>query len=133
MKDGKIQAAFDAAAKARNNAHAPYSKFRVGAALVLENGEIVSGCNVENASYGGTICAERNAITAAVAQFGTIKPRALVLITDPEAMPCGLCLQVISEFCGLDFPMHLANPQGIQRQVTLRDLFPHPFGPEKLK
>ena len=88
MTEQKIQQLFQAALKARENSYAPYSKVRVGAAVALSNGEIVGGCNVENASYGGTICAERNAIIAAVAKHGTkAKLDALLLITDPEATP----------------------------------------------
>ncbi|MGE3262874.1 MAG: cytidine deaminase [Bacteriovoracia bacterium] len=133
MTDQKLQEVFAAAVQARNNAHAPYSKFRVGAAILLPSGEIVGGCNVENASYGATICAERNAFNAAVAKFGKINPEALVLVTEPEATPCGICLQVMAEFCGPDFPVYVATPKGIQKKVELRQFLPQPFGPDKLK
>lgn len=129
----EIQQAYELAKDARTRAHAPYSKFFVGAALILENGEIVPGCNVENASYGGTICAERNAFCAAVARAGRIKPKALVLVTEPAATPCGLCLQVMAEFCSPKFPIYLSNPQKLGEKVELKDLLPHPFGPDKLK
>lgn len=125
--------AYAVAKEARDRAYAPYSKFRVGAALVLEGGEVVPGCNVENATYGATVCAERNAFCSAVAQHGKIKPRELVLVTEPEAAPCGICLQIIAEFCPPDFPIHLSTPAGIQRTVQLRELFPQPFLPDKLK
>lgn len=129
----QLQEVFQAAIQARNNSYSPYSKFRVGAALLLESGEIVGGCNVENASYGGTICAERNAFIAAVAKFGKIKPKAMVLVTEPEATPCGLCLQVMAEFCSPDFPIHVATPKGIKRKVPLKKFLPHPFGPDQLR
>jgi cytidine deaminase len=127
-----LQKAHHAAAEARNNSYSPYSKFRVGAALLLENGEIVAGCNVENASYGGTLCAERTAISSAVARFGKIRPAAMILVTEPEAVPCGLCLQVMAEFCPPDFPVYLGTPAGLGPRVTLKELLPRPFGPDSL-
>src|ERR1700691_1363474 len=90
-----------AAQKAMKNAHAPYSKFRVGAAILLSNGKIFSGCNVENASYGMTNCAERTAIFSAVSQLGPdIKIRAVAVVNDQgvPSSPCGACRQVIYEF-----------------------------------
>lgn len=131
MKD--IERAYQVAKDVRLKAHAPYSKFLVGAALVLENGEIIPGCNVENASYGGTICAERNAFCGAVAQHGKLKPKAMVLVTNPKATPCGLCLQVMAEFCSPEFPLYLSDTSSLGPKVTLKELLPHPFGPDKLK
>jgi cytidine deaminase len=128
-----LQNTFEAALAARANAHAPYSHFKVGAALLLQNGTVVSGCNVENSSYGGTICAERTAICRAVAQFGTFAPKALVLVTEPAATPCGLCLQVISEFCPPELPIYMSTPSGLGKAIALKELLPHPFGPDKLK
>jgi homotetrameric cytidine deaminase len=127
-----LQAAHKAALDTRARAHAPYSRFLVGAALILESGDVVTGCNVENASFGGTICAERNAFCAAVARFGKIKPKALVLITEPEATPCGLCLQVMAEFCEDHFPIYLSTPKGLGKKIEFRELLPHPFRSEKL-
>lgn len=118
---------------AREKSYSPYSRFRVGAALVLEDGEIVGGCNVENSSFGATICAERTAISSAVARFGELKPKALVLVTDPAAVPCGLCLQVMAEFCSPEFPVYLGTPDSVGRQVKLRELLPMPFGPDALR
>lgn len=87
---------------AQQNAYAPYSKFRVGAAVLLENGEVFTGCNVENASYGLTNCAERSAIFAAVSKLGgdKVKIRAVAVVNEPDApcSPCGACRQVIAEF-----------------------------------
>jgi cytidine deaminase len=131
--DGEIQKAFAAALAARERAHAPYSRFKVGAALLLENGSVVPGCNVENSSFGATICAERNSVCAAVAQFGAWRAKALVLVTEPAASPCGLCLQVLSEFCGPDLPIYSSTPAGLGKAARLRDFLPRPFGPDQLK
>src|SRR5271167_2201668 len=89
------------AKKVMKNAHAPYSKFRVGAAILLSNGKIFTGCNVENASYGATNCAERTAIFSAVAQLGPqmkVQAIAVVNIRNAPCSPCGVCRQVIYEF-----------------------------------
>lgn len=130
----EIQKTYEAAIAARKNAYAPYSKFLVGAAILLDNGEVVGGCNVENASYGGTICAERTAFCSAVAQFGgKIKPKAVVIVTEPEAVPCGLCLQVMAEFCDFNMPIYFSTPKKMGTKRELRELLPHPFTPEKLK
>jgi homotetrameric cytidine deaminase len=117
-----------AAAATRERAHAPYSGFRVGSALLTSNGAIFSGCNVENRSYGGTICAERVALTGAVAG-GDPTPVALVVITDasPPALPCGLCLQALAELAAPELPIRLVNPAGEARQFRLEELLPHPF------
>src|SRR3989344_5754739 len=107
MNRKTLEQAHQVASAARKHAHAPYSKYRVGAALILHDDTIVPGCNVENCSYGATICAERNAFCAAVARVGEIRPKALVLITeDGKVAPCGLCLQTMAEFCGPDFPIY---------------------------
>lgn len=126
-----LNAAHKLACETRLRAYAPYSRFLVGAALVLES-DSIGGCNVENSSFGGTICAERNAFIAAVAKHGKIKPKALVLVTEPEAEPCGLCLQVMAEFCEPDFPIYLSTPKKLGPKTLLRELLPRPFGPEKL-
>jgi cytidine deaminase len=133
MADQQVQKAFEAACETREHAHAPYSKFKVGAALLLEDGTVVAGCNVENSSFGGTICAERNAICACVAKHGKVKARALVLVTDPVASPCGLCLQVISEFCPGSLPIYLSTPSGLGKSHKLSEFLPLPFSAEQLK
>jgi cytidine deaminase len=133
MGSDLLQKTFAAAASARENAHAPYSRFKVGAALLLESGEIVAGCNVENSSFGGTICAERNAVCACVARFGKFRAKALVLVTEPVASPCGLCLQVISEFCAGSLPIYLSTPAGLGKARTLSEFLPLPFSAEQLK
>ncbi len=131
------QAALVSAARAvRERAYAPYSRFRVGAALLTTSGEIFSGCNVENASYGGTICAERNAILGMVAHAlrphdagVAFRPRIaqIAVFTDAAelAMPCGLCRQVIAEF---EAGAHVivANPRA-ERVIAFAELFPEPF------
>ncbi|SIP89276.1 cytidine deaminase [Alkalispirochaeta americana] len=121
---------FHKALEARQKAYTPYSGFKVGAALLLDNPrDIITGCNVENASYGATVCAERNALFTAIARYGTISVARIMVVTDasPPAVPCALCLQVIQEFCPPSTPIHLASLQGIERTLTLGELLPHPF------
>lgn len=131
MDDSRLQEAFTTAVKAREKAYAPYSGFKVGAALALKGtGKIYPGCNVENASYGGTICAERTAMVSAVAEQGTVSFEFCVVVTDTEfaTPPCALCLQVFSEFCSPDFPIYLGTvKEGIQKKVLLKELLPIPF------
>ena len=117
----------DAAKQARENAHAPYSNFRVGAALRSTSGRIFSGCNVENASYGLTMCAERVAIFKAISE-GERGFSALAVVTDADSLtpPCGACRQLIWEFCG-DIPVTIANLKGQTDVMQMRDLFPRPF------
>jgi cytidine deaminase len=123
---------FDAAKQARENAHAPYSNFRVGAALRSTSGRIFSGCNVENASYGLTMCAERVAIFKAISE-GERGFSALAVVTDADALtpPCGACRQLIWEFCG-DIPVTIANLKGQTDAVQMKDLFPRPFDDSNL-
>jgi len=116
-----------AAARAvRERAYAPYSHFLVGAALRAENGQVFVGCNVENASYGATICAERSAILAMVAA-GQRAITSIAVFTDADtiAMPCGVCRQVISEF-QRDAQLLVANPRQ-QRVLGFSEIFPEPF------
>lgn len=128
--DEKLKKAFQIALDARKNSYSPFSKFKVGASLVLKNGKIVGGCNVENASFGATICAERNAFHAAIGTYGIIRPKFLVLVTDPVACPCGMCLQVMGEFCDPEFKIFLATPKGIKSAKMLSDFMPLPFKAE---
>ena len=116
-----------AARRAREQAYAPYSRFRVGAALLMEDGAIVSGCNVENRSYGLAICAERNAMAAAVAG-GRRSPRAAVVFTatSPPSAPCGMCRETLREFAA-ELPILLVNEQGERVERTLAELLPDPF------
>ena len=101
-------ALLEAAAKARHNAHSKYSKFSVGSALLTEDNSIFLGCNVENASYGLTICAERVALTSAVSA-GHKSFQAIAIVADELAAPCGACRQVLAEFCEDDFPVYVAS------------------------
>ena len=122
------------AKRAYEHAHAPYSNFRVGAAILLENGQVFSGCNVENASYGLTNCAERTAIFSAVAALGSkqVRIRAVVVVNDRgvACSPCGACRQVISEF-GPDADVFYVGPKGIQ-QSSMRQLLPDCFSSDSL-
>ena len=125
-----VEKAWSAAVAARQNAHAPYSGFQVGAAVKLQGvDEPVAGCNVENASFGATLCAERVAITQGVARHGRRRPEFVVVVTDENqaTVPCGLCLQVLAEFAPDDLPVHLANLKGVQKTMLLRELLPHAF------
>jgi cytidine deaminase len=117
-----------AAQKAMKNAHAPYSKFRVGAAILLTNGKIFSGCNVENASYGMTNCAERTAIFSAVAELGPkIEIRAVTVVNDQgvPCSPCGACRQVIYEF-GPDATIYFEGANG-PKHSHITELLPEGF------
>ncbi len=120
------------AKKAREQAYTPYSHFQVGAALLLPDGSVVRGCNVENVSYGLCICAERVAVVTAVAS-GHREFSALGVITasSPPAAPCGMCRQMLAEFAS-DLPIVLANMQGEVEQINLRDLLPHAFSARDL-
>ncbi len=121
------------AKKARAFAYIPYSKFAVGAVLVTEDDEIILGCNVENASYGLTNCAERTAIFKAVSE-GKRRFTKLIVIGDTEGpiSPCGACRQVINEFCAPNMPIILANLKGDIQETTISALLPYAFGPSDL-
>lgn len=116
-----------AALAAQARAHAPYSEYRVGAALLTESGEIICGCNVENATYGATCCAEQTAVFSAVAQ-GHTSFRALAVVTQgPEpGTPCGICRQVLAEFA-LDLDILCFTASGAEARHTLDALLPNAF------
>lgn len=129
----------EAALAMREYAYTPYSHFRVGAALLTEDGEIYTGCNIENAGYTPSNCAERTAIFKAVSE-GKYHFRAIAVAGGPEGSkelpycpPCGVCRQVMREFCGDDFPIILARSPQDYRVLTLGELFPESFGPEDLE
>jgi cytidine deaminase len=115
------------ATEARERARAPYSKFRVGAALKTREGEIVTGCNIENATYGLTLCAERVAVFKAVSE-GLDGFDAITVVTDASRLtpPCGPCRQILWEFCG-NIWVHMVSLKGRSRTLQLRELLPHPF------
>ncbi len=117
----------EAALRARENAYARYSNFKVGAALEDSDGRIHTGCNVENATYGLTVCAERIAIFKALSE-GVRKFRRIAVAADTPTLtpPCGACRQIIWEFCG-DIEVTLVNLQGATETVRMKDLFPRPF------
>ena len=117
----------EAALRARENAHAPFSKFKVGAALEDTAGGIHTGCNVENATYGLTLCAERVAVFKALSE-GVRKFRRVAVAADTDALtpPCGACRQILWEFCG-DVEIVLLNLHGKTETLHLKDLFPRPF------
>jgi cytidine deaminase len=122
------EALLAAARAVRRRAHAPYSKFAVGAAVRDERGRIHVGCNVENASYGLTVCAERNAVAAAVAAGAhRIRTVAVASGARPPASPCGACRQVIAELGGADTEVLIAGASGDARRTTLRALLPQAF------
>jgi len=118
---------------ASENAYVPYSKFPVGAALLAEDGTVFHGCNVENASYGLTNCAERTAIFKAVSQ-GVKNFKAIAIVADTEGpcAPCGACRQVIAEFCDGDMPVYLTNLKGDVQETTVEKLLPGAFTPKDL-
>jgi cytidine deaminase len=122
-----MDALLQAAWRARENAHAPFSGFRVGAALEDVEGRVHTGCNVENASYSLTLCAERVAVFKALSE-GVRAFRRIAVAADTEVLtpPCGACRQILWEFCG-DLEMTLANLQGKTERYRLSELFPRPF------
>ncbi|HTB58782.1 MAG TPA: cytidine deaminase [Polyangia bacterium] len=129
MSTAAARSALVAAARAvRRRAHAPYSKFTVGAAVLDERGRISVGCNVENASYGLTVCAERNAIAAAVAAGArSIRAVAVASGASPPASPCGACRQVIAELGRADTEVLIAGAKGAAARTTLGALLPLAF------
>src|SRR5438105_8654875 len=126
MKDNS-QSLLDAARAARQHAHAPFSNFQVGAALETADGKIVTGCNVENATYGLTICAERVAVFKAISE-GERSFRRIAIVADTEqpTPPCGACRQILWEFGG-DLEVVLGNLQGEKARYRMKELLPHPF------
>ena len=127
MTDDKLIAS---AAAARERAYAPYSNFKVGAALKGKSGRVYAGCNVENAAYGPSMCAERTAIFKAVSE-GEREFEAIAIVTENGASPCGSCRQVMMEFAP-DMAVIIADTQGRARSTTVRDLLPDGFTPEHL-
>ncbi len=127
MSDIDWQRLFEAAAQARTKAHAPYSKFQVGAALLLDDGSIAAGCNVENASYGLTVCAERNALGAMVLR--SRRPVAVAIVVDSKepTPPCGACRQSLAEFGAPSMPVASRTLAGAEARWTVAELLPHAF------
>ncbi|KAJ3787685.1 cytidine deaminase [Lentinula aff. detonsa] len=146
LPDEQRKALIQAAFEGKEFSYSPYSKFRVGAALLASDGTIVKGANIENASYGGTICAERTAIVKSASE-GNRSFAALAVVTDVKSAisPCGLCRQVIREFCAQDMPILLVPAdypinqdsgdagKGSVKQTSIGELLPDSFGPEHLE
>ena len=128
-----LDALFEAARTAREQAYAPYSRFKVGAAILADNGGIYAGCNVENAAYPSGTCAEAGAVAAMILGGGKAIA-AVVVIGEGDALctPCGNCRQRLREFAKPSTPVHVADGSGIRRSFTLDDLLPASFGPENL-
>ncbi|KHD88208.1 MAG: cytidine deaminase [Bdellovibrio sp. ArHS] len=125
---------FDAACIAQKKAHAPYSNALIGAAVLMSDGSIHSGCNVENASYGGTVCAERVAIWKAISSGSTKQIKEVLVVSDAEKPwpPCGFCRQVIAEFANEQTVIHTANLQGKMKSFSFPEIFPEAFTPKHL-
>ena len=127
LTDELIQTLVTEAQAAMQEAHAGYSNFTVGAALLMEDGSIVRGANIENASFGATICAERSAIASALSQGKRgIRAVAVTNATDTKITPCGICRQVIYEY-GTDIPIICTNHAGEHMIHTIAELLPHAF------
>ncbi|MEM7241022.1 MAG: cytidine deaminase [Pseudomonadota bacterium] len=127
MTNEEIDALIKAAQGAMKNAYVPYSNFPVGAAFLMEDGEVVTGCNIENASFGATICAERTAIAKAMSDgVRKIKAIAVTNTTDTKITPCGICRQVIYEFAR-DVPVYCCDKDGAYKMLTSAELLPDAF------
>jgi len=124
---------FEAAKAAQAKAYAPYSGFKVGAAIATPEGEVFAGCNVENAAYPVGSCAEAGAISAMIAG-GASRIGEIVVIGEGDVLctPCGGCRQRIREFAAPDTRIHVAGPEGVRRSFTLGELLPFSFGPDNL-
>ncbi|MDQ0231601.1 cytidine deaminase [Metabacillus malikii] len=118
---------------ARELAYTPYSHFKVGAALLTKDGKVYKGCNIENASYGMTNCAERTAVFKAISE-GETQFEAIAIIADTKGpvSPCGACRQVLSELCPQEMKVILTNLNGKIQETTVKDLLPGAFSPEDL-
>ncbi|MGO4870566.1 MAG: cytidine deaminase [Roseiarcus sp.] len=131
--ENPLNALFAAAKAAQAHAYAPYSRFKVGAALRTPSGTVFSGCNVENAAYPQGACAESGAI-GAMALAGERRIADIVVVGEGEALctPCGGCRQRIREFADAKTRVHVAGPEGVRATFTLEELLPHSFGPGHL-
>jgi cytidine deaminase len=128
-----VAALFEAAKAAQATAYAPYSRFKVGAALRTPSGAVFSGGNVENAAYPEGVCAETSAISA-MAQGGERRIDEICVVADGEGLctPCGGCRQRIREFADTETVIHVAGPEGVRARFTLSELLPYSFGPDHL-
>jgi cytidine deaminase len=128
-----LDALFAAAKAAQSQAYAPYSRFRVGAAILADDGKVYPGCNVENAAYPVGACAEAGAISAMIAG-GARAIRAILVLGDGAELvtPCGACRQRIREFAAPETPIAVAGPEGVRARFSLAELLPASFGPANL-
>lgn len=126
---------FKAASEVQKRAHAPYSNALIGAAVLMSDGKIYTGCNVENASFGGTVCAERVAIFKAVSEGAPKQIKEVLVVSDAEKPwpPCGFCRQVIAEFANESTLIHTANLQGKIKTFQFSEIFPEAFTPKHLE
>ena len=123
------------AVHARKNSYAPYSGHKIGAAVLTADGKIFTGANVENASYGGTVCAERTAIWKAITEGAKLPLKEIMIVSDQKDPwpPCGFCRQVISEFGTRETKIWIANTKEVVKSFTFGEIFPEAFGPSHLK
>ncbi|MGY3189294.1 cytidine deaminase [Lysinibacillus sp. RS5] len=130
----EMHALLEESKKAREKAYVPYSKFKVGAALLTKNGEVIHGCNIENAGYSMTNCAERTAFFKAVSE-GIYDFEAIAIVADTEGpcAPCGACRQVMMEFCAPSMPVYLTNLKGDVTVTSVGELLPFAFTTEDLE
>ena len=132
-REPNLNALLTKARAMRRRAYAPYSRFTVGAALLGKSGKVYLGCNVENASYGLAICAERNAVAQAVAQGEREFMAIAISAAGPEPVPpCGMCRQTLAEFMPMDAPVVFENEKRARTRSTVGDLLPHAFTPRFL-
>lgn len=130
-EDQLIKKLWKSAIEAREKSYSPYSSYAVGAAIACGD-KIYSGCNVENSSYGGTVCAERTAILKAVSE-GERAVQKILIVTPNGAPPCGICGQTLAEFCSAESEIILATPTEIKLQISLKELSPYSFSKDYLK
>ncbi len=125
---------FAAASLVQKRAHAPYSKAFIGSAVLMSDGHIYSGCNIENASYGGTVCAERVAIFKAISEGAMTPIKEILVVSDADKPwpPCGFCRQIIAEFATEGTLIHTANLSGKIKTFSFLEIFPEAFTPSNL-
>jgi len=138
MPDKIFTQLFNTAKRYLDRAYSPYSKVKVASSVIMKSGKVFSGCNIENASYGGTICAERVAITKAISEATSPagrKIQAILVVTNQDAIwpPCGICRQVIAEFSTKSTVVYIADLNKNFKKIRFTDLFPGAFGPEYLQ
>jgi cytidine deaminase len=132
MEKSQYQILRDLAIKSSKNAYSPYSNAAVGSAVLTDTGEYFSGCNIENASYGGSVCAERVAIWNAISANNSIKIKLIYVYTTTGWPPCGFCRQVMAEFADKNLKIIIGNINGDLETINFEHLLPHQFNQSKL-